>query len=129
LLKDEVKKVLGRSLAIREVEVNSLSNPIYDLERFGIKIVASPRHAGLRLVSGSVTRNMEGALMKTYLAAPESSLVAAMDTRVISGGPFGSNHASGSYLDSILPVDVYIPGCPPNPRTVILGLLEVLGRL
>lgn len=138
-LKQEVKEVLGRSLAIREVdtgscngcevEVNSLSNPIYDLERFGIKIVASPRHADLLLITGPVTRNMEGALMKTYLAAPEPRLVAAMGTCAICGGPFGNNYASGCGVDGVLPVDVYIPGCPPHPRTVILGLLEVLGRL
>ncbi|MCG7844782.1 MAG: oxidoreductase, partial [Methanomassiliicoccales archaeon] len=96
---------------------------------FGIKFVASPRHADLLLVTGPVTRNMEEALMKTFLAAPEPRLVAAMGTCAISGGPFGGNYASGSGVDSILPVDIYIPGCPPHPRTVILGLLEALGRL
>jgi Ni,Fe-hydrogenase III small subunit/Pyruvate/2-oxoacid:ferredoxin oxidoreductase delta subunit len=138
-LKDEVRKVLGRSLSIREVdagscngcevEVNSLSNPVYDLERFGIKIVASPRHADMLLVTGPVTRNMEEALTKAYLAAPEPRLVAAMGTCAISGCPFGGSYATGTGVDSVLPVDIYIPGCPPHPRTVILGLLGALGRI
>lgn len=138
-LREEVRKVLGRSLAIREVdagscngcevEVNSLSNPIYDLERFGIKIVASPRHADLLLVTGPVTRNMLPALLKTYRAAPEPRLVAAMGTCAISGGPFGGSYAAGNGVAEMLPVDIYIPGCPPHPRTVVLALLEALGRL
>jgi len=138
-LRDEVRKVLGRSLAIRmvdagscngcEVEVNSLSNPIYDLERFGIKIVASPRHADMLLVTGPVTRNMLPALMKTYRAAPEPRLVVAMGTCAISGGPFGGTYAAGNGVAEALPVDLFIPGCPPHPRTVVLALLEALGRL
>ncbi|HQN75809.1 MAG TPA: NADH-quinone oxidoreductase subunit NuoB [Methanomassiliicoccales archaeon] len=138
-LRDEVRQVLGRSLAIREVdagscngcevEVNSLSNPIYDLERFGIKIVASPRHADMLLVTGPVTRNMLPALLKTYQATPEPRLVAAMGTCAISGGPFGGTYAAGSGVAEVLPVDIFIPGCPPHPRTVVLALLEALGRL
>ncbi len=138
-LRDEARKVLGRSLAIREVdagscngcevEVNSLSNPMYDLERFGIKIVASPRHADMLLVTGPVTRNMLPALMKTYNATPEPRLVAAMGTCAISGGPFGGTFAAGNGVAEALPVDIYIPGCPPHPRTVVLALLEALGRL
>ncbi len=138
-LRDEVRKMLGRSLAIRmvdagscngcEVEVNSLSNPIYDLERFGIKIVASPRHADMLLVTGPVTRNMLPALMKTYQAAPEPRLVVAMGTCAISGGPFGGTYAAGNGVAEALPVDMFIPGCPPHPRTVVLALLEALGRL
>jgi len=138
-LKDEVRQVLGRSLAIREVdagscngcevEVNSLSNPIYDLERFGIKIVASPRHADMLLVTGPVTRNMLPALLKTYKATPEPRLVAAMGTCAISGCPFGGTYASGMGVSEVLPVDIFIPGCPPRPRTIIAALLEALGRL
>jgi Ni,Fe-hydrogenase III small subunit/NAD-dependent dihydropyrimidine dehydrogenase PreA subunit len=138
-LNEDARRLLGRSLAIREVdagscngcevEVNGLSNPVYDLERFGIKIVASPRHADMLLVTGPVTRNMEGPLMKTYLAAPEPRLVVAMGTCAISGCPFGGSYVSGSGVDSVLPVDIYIPGCPPHPWTVMLGLLEALGRI
>ncbi|MBP7087631.1 MAG: NADH-quinone oxidoreductase subunit NuoB [Methanomassiliicoccales archaeon] len=138
-LREEARKVLGRSLNIREVdagscngcevEVNSLSNPIYDLERFGIKIVASPRHADMLLVTGPVTRNMLPALMKTYNATPEPRLVAAMGTCAISGGPFGGTYAAGNGVAEALPVDIYIPGCPPHPRTVVLALLDALGRL
>ncbi|MHC1710372.1 MAG: NADH-quinone oxidoreductase subunit NuoB [Methanomassiliicoccales archaeon] len=138
-LREEVRKVLGRSLAIREVdagscngcevEVNSLSNPMYDLERFGIKIVASPRHADMLLVTGPVTRNMLPALLKTYRAMPEPRLVAAMGTCAISGGPFGGTYAAGNGAAEALPVDIFIPGCPPHPRTVVLALLEALGRL
>lgn len=139
LLKEEVRKVLGRSLAIREVdagscngcevEVNSLSNPYYDFERFGVKIVASPRHADMLLITGPVNRGMEEALMKTHNATPEPKLVVAMGTCAISGGMFGENYACGSGVDKFLHVDMYIPGCPPHPRTVIMGLLEALGRL
>jgi len=138
-LKDEIGRVLGRSLAIREVdagscngcevEVNALSNPIYDMERFGIKIVASPRHADMLLVTGPVTRNMLPALMKTYRAMPEPRLVAAMGTCAISGGPFGGTYAAGNGVAEALPVDIYIPGCPPHPRTIVLALMEALGRL
>ncbi len=138
-LREEARKVLGRSMNIREVdsgscngcevEVNSLSNPIYDLERFGIKIVASPRHADMLLVTGPVTRNMLTALLKTYRAAPEPRLVAAMGTCAISGGPFGGTYAAGNGVAEALPVDIFIPGCPPHPRTVVLALLEALGRL
>jgi len=138
-LREEARKVLGRSLNIREVdagscngcevEVNSLSNPIYDLERFGIKFVASPRHADMLLVTGPVTRNMLPALLKTYRATPEPRLVAAMGACAISGGPFGGTYATGSGVAEALPVDIFIPGCPPHQRTVVLALLEALGRL
>ncbi len=138
-LREEARKVLGRSLNIREVdagscngcevEVNSLSNPIYDLERFGIKFVASPRHADMLLVTGPVTRNMLPALLKTYRATPEPRLVAAMGACAISGGPFGGTYATGSGVAEALPVDIFIPGCPPHPRTVVLALLDALGRL
>lgn len=138
LLNEDVRKILGGSLSIREVdagscngcevEVNNLSNPLYDLDRFGIKIVASPRHADMLLVTGPVTRNMEGALMKTYLAAAEPKLVVALGTCAISGCPFGGSYAAGSGVSEVLPVDLFIPGCPPGPWSVILALLEVLGR-
>lgn len=138
-LDDRVVKVLGRSLSIREVdagscngcevEVNSLSNPVYDMERFGMRIVASPRHADLLLVTGPVTRNMEEALIRTRDAAPEPRLVAAMGTCAISGCPFGGSYACGEGVDGVLKADLYIPGCPPHPRAVILSLLQALRRL
>lgn len=138
-LSEEARRVLGRSLAIREVdagscngcevEVSSLFNPVYDLERFGIKVVASPRHADVLLVTGPVTRNMRSALLKAYQATPEPRLVVAMGTCAISGCPFGGNYAAGSGVSEVVPVDLFIPGCPPHPRTVALALLEALGRI
>ena len=133
------RRRLGRSLAIRavdsgscndaELEIHALNNAFYDIERFGIRFVASPRHADVLLVTGPVTRNMLPALLKTYRAAPEPRLVAAMGTCAISGGPFSGTYASGNGVAEALPVDIFIPGCPPHPRTVVLALLEALGRL
>jgi Ni,Fe-hydrogenase III small subunit len=138
-LHEKIKNIFGRSLSIREVdagscnacevEVNALSNPIYDMERFGINIVASPRHADMLLVTGPVTRNMELALLKTYNATPEPKLVAAMGSCACNGGIFGETYASGGGLDRFMPVDVYIPGCPPRPQAVIFGLMVAIDRL
>ncbi|VVB85357.1 putative membrane-bound hydrogenase subunit mbhJ [uncultured archaeon] len=137
-LNERIKKIFGRSLHIREVdagscngcevEVNALSNPIYDIERFGLHIVASPRHADMLLVTGPVTRNMELALLKTYNATPEPKLVAAMGSCACNGGIFGNTYASGGGVDKFLPVDVYIPGCPPRPQAVIFGLMVALDK-
>ncbi|MDW7727264.1 MAG: NADH-quinone oxidoreductase subunit B family protein [Candidatus Methanoperedens sp.] len=138
-LNTKIKKIFGRSLHIREVdagscngcevEVNALSNPIYDIERFGLHIVASPRHADMLLVTGPVTRNMELALLKTYNAAPEPKLVAAMGSCACNGGIFGNTYASGGGVDRFLPVDVYIPGCPPRPQAVIFGIMVAIDKL
>ena len=138
-LNDKVKKIFGRSLHIREVdagscnacevEVNALSNPVYDIERFGLHIVASPRHADMLLVTGPVGRNMELALLKTYNAAPSPKLVAAMGSCACSGGIFKDTYASLGGVDKIIPVDVYIPGCPPRPQAVIFGLMVALDKL
>lgn len=138
-LRRRIHSVLGRSLHIREVdagscngcevEINALSNPIYDLERFGIHLVASPRHADMLLVTGPVTRNMELALRKTYDATPEPRLVVAVGACGCSGGIFGRNYATCGGVDSVLPVDVYIPGCPPNPYALLHGILLAVGRL
>jgi len=138
-MNDKINKIFGRSLHIREVdagscnacevEVNALSNPIYDIERFGLHIVASPRHADMLLVTGPVTRNMELALLKTYNATPSPKLVAAMGSCACNGGIFGDTYASGGGVDKIIPVDVYIPGCPPRPQAVIFGIMVVLDKL
>ncbi len=138
-LKDEIRAVLGRSLAIREVDAGScngcemeivaLNNPVHDIERLGIHFVASPRHADMLLVTGPVTRNMEQALRKTYDATPEPKVVVAVGACGISGGIFGTNYATVGAVDRVVPVDVYIPGCPPRPQALIHGILLAVGRL
>ena len=138
-LKRHVAHVFGRSLHIREVdagscngcevEIQGLNNPIYDIERFGIHFVASPRHADMLLVTGPVTRNMELALRKTYDAMPAPRLVVAVGACGCSGGIFGVNYASLGSVDRILPVDVYVPGCPPNPHALLHGILLAIGRM
>lgn len=137
-LREKTKKVLGRSLAIREVdagscnacevEVNSLTNPIYDIERFGLHIVASPRHADALLVTGPVTRNMEMPLLRTYEAMPHPKLVIAMGTCAISGGIFRDCYACHKGVAEVLPVDVLIPGCPPRPQAIIQGIMLALDK-
>jgi Ni,Fe-hydrogenase III small subunit len=138
-LSQSIHKVLGRSLAIRqvdagscngcEIEIGALNNPVYDLERLGIHFVASPRHADMLLVTGPVTRNMELALLKTYRATPEPRMVVAVGACGISGGIFGRNYATVGAVDAVLPVDVYIPGCPPRPHALLHGILLALGRM
>jgi Ni,Fe-hydrogenase III small subunit/formate hydrogenlyase subunit 6/NADH:ubiquinone oxidoreductase subunit I len=135
----KIHEVLGRSLAIREVdagscngcevEVNALNNPIYDLERLGIHFVASPRHADMLLVSGPVTRNMELALIKAYRATPNPKVVVAIGACGISGGIYGRNYATLGGIDAAIPVDVYIPGCPPRPLALLHGILMAVSRL
>jgi len=138
-VRDRVHRVLGRSLAIREVdagscngcevEITALNNPIYDLERLGIHFVASPRHADMLLVTGPVTRNMELALMKAYRATPDPKVVVAVGACGISVGIFGRNYATLSGVDQVLPVDVFIPGCPPRPHALLHGILLAVGRM
>jgi Ni,Fe-hydrogenase III small subunit/formate hydrogenlyase subunit 6/NADH:ubiquinone oxidoreductase subunit I len=138
-LRASIQSVLGRSLHIRQVdagscngcemEIHGLNSPVYDLERFGIHFVASPRHADMLLVTGPVTRNMELALRKTYDATPEPRLVVAVGACGCSGGIFGRNYATCGGVDSVIPVDVYIPGCPPNPHALLHGILLAIGRL
>jgi Ni,Fe-hydrogenase III small subunit/ferredoxin len=138
-IRAQVAKMLGRSLHIREVDAGScngceieivgLNSPIYDLERFGIHFVASPRHADMLLVTGPVTRNMELALRKTYDAMPAPRLVVAVGACGCSGGIFGVNYATRGAVDVVVPVDVYIPGCPPNPHALLHGILLAVGRL
>jgi Ni,Fe-hydrogenase III small subunit/formate hydrogenlyase subunit 6/NADH:ubiquinone oxidoreductase subunit I len=134
-----IRSLLGRSLAIREVDAGScngceqeivaLNNPVHDVERFGIHFVASPRHADMLLVTGPVTRNMELALRKTYDATPDPKLVVAVGACGISGGIFGVNYATRGGVDEVIPVDAYVPGCPPRPEALLHGILLALGRL
>jgi Ni,Fe-hydrogenase III small subunit/formate hydrogenlyase subunit 6/NADH:ubiquinone oxidoreductase subunit I len=138
-LNEKIRRVLGRSLQIRqvdagscngcEVEITGLNSPIYDAERLGIRFVASPRHADMLLVTGPVTRNMEIPLKKAYDATPEPRLVVAVGACGCSGGIFGCNYASLGGVDQVIPVDVYIPGCPPPPQALLHGILLAVGRL
>ena len=138
-MRERIHRVLGRSLHIREVDAGScngceieivgLNSPIYDIERFGIHFVASPRHADMLLVTGPVTRNMELALRKTYEATPEPRVVVAVGACGCSGGLFGVNYATRGAVDAVIPVDVYIPGCPPNPHALLHGILTAIGRI
>jgi Ni,Fe-hydrogenase III small subunit len=138
-VRKRIREVLGRSLAIREVdagscngceiEVHALNNPIYDLERLGIHFVASPRHADMLLVSGPVTRNMELALVKAYNATPDPKVVVAIGACGISGGIYGRNYATLGGVDAAIPVDVYVPGCPPRPLALLHGILLAVGRM
>jgi Ni,Fe-hydrogenase III small subunit len=137
-LKAQIDRIFGRSLHIRqvdagscngcEVEIQGLNSPVYDVERFGLHFVASPRHADLLLVTGPVTRNMELALRKTYAATPTPRLVVAVGACGCSGGVFGVNYASLGGVDRIIPVDVYIPGCPPNPYALLHGIFMAVNR-
>lgn len=137
-LRDRIRNKLGRSLHVRQVdagscnacelEIAATANPFFDLERFGIHFVASPRHADVLLVTGPVTRNMEIALRRTYEATPEPRVVVAVGACGCSGGIFGEGtYAAVGGVDRVLTVDVYIPGCPPRPHAILNGLLVAMG--
>ena len=137
-LRERIARTLGRSLHVRQVdagscngcelEIAATTNPVFDLERFGIHFVASPRHADVLLVTGPVTRNMEIALRRTYEAAPEPRVVVAVGACGCSGGIFGEGtYAAIGGVDRVLPVDIYIPGCPPRPQAILNGLLAAMG--
>ena len=132
----QVKKLFHGSLAIREVdagstnaceqELTALTNPYYDIERFGIHFVASPRHADMLMVTGPVTRNMKAALVKTYEATPNPKIVVAVGDDAISGGIFRSAYAVYNGVANVIPVDLNIPGDPPSPMTILTHLLKYL---
>lgn len=138
-LKRESLRLFRRSLRLRqvsaggcngcEVEVNVLGTIVYDLGRFGIQFVASPRHADGLLVTGPVTENMELALRKTYAAVPDPKIVIAVGACAISGGPYIDHPQVHNGAESRVPVDLFIPGCPPHPITILEGLLGLLGKL
>lgn len=135
-LGDEIRRVLGRSLKLRQVsaggcnaceaDVNVLNTIVFDLGRFGIQFVASPRHADGLLITGPVTDNMKFALQKTYEAVPAPKIVIAVGACAISGGPFAGHPEVHDGADSVLPVDLYVPGCPPHPLTILDGLLRLV---
>ena len=135
----EIRRVLGRSLHLRHLdagscnacdwEIAALLNPVYDVRRLGIDFVASPRHADGVVVTGSVTRNLETAVRRTFEAVPDPRIVIAVGACAASGGIVGEGYASAGGIDRVLPVDVYIPGCPPRPEAIIFGILVAIGRL
>ena len=132
----KIREIIGRALNIRQVDAGScngceaeivaLSNPYYDLERFGIHFVASPKHADMLLVTGPVTRNMAEAVKLTYEATPAPKLVLAVGACGVNGGIFAGSYATVGGVDSVIPVDGYIPGCPPTPAMLLTGILQVL---
>lgn len=138
-LDGQARKLFGRSLKLREVsaagcnaceaDVNVLNTVVFDLGRFGIQFVASPRHADGLLITGPVSKNMEVALRKTYDAVPEPKIVIAVGACAISGGPFVDHPEIVNGASAVVPVDLYIPGCPPHPLTILDGLLRLLGRI
>ncbi len=134
----QIRSLVGRALNIREVDAGScngcegeivaLTNPYYDLERCGIHFVASPKHADMLLVTGPVTRNMAEALQRTYEAVPSPKLVVAVGACGCNGGIFAGSPAVVGPVDSVIPVDGYIPGCPPTPAMLLTGVLQVLHK-
>jgi len=137
-LEAHVKRLFGRALAIREVdagscngcelEITGLAGPVYDMERFGLQFVASPRHADLLLVTGPVTRNMETPLRRTYEATPSPKLVVAVGDCAKGCGVFKDSYAVVGPVDHVIPVDVTVTGCPPEPTDILRGILEAVGR-
>ena len=135
-LERAARKRLGRSLAIRQVdagscngcelEIHALNNAYYDLERFGIRFVASPRHADVLLVTGPVTHNMREALERTYAATPAPKWVIAVGGCARDGGCFAGSYAVAGGVSDVVPVDLHIPGCPPRPVEILRGLLALL---
>jgi len=132
------RRRLGRSLSIREIdagscngcelEIHALNNAYYDIERFGLRFVASPRHADVLMVTGPVTKNMREALVRTYHATPEPKWVVAVGDCAKDGGCFAGSYAVVGGVDAVVPVDLHIPGCPPAPIAMLKGLLALIER-
>jgi Ni,Fe-hydrogenase III small subunit len=132
------RRRLGRSLSIRavdagscngcELEIHALNNAFYDLERFGLRFVASPRHADVLMVTGPVTRNMREALERTYAATPDPKWVVAVGDCAVDGGIFSESYAVVGGVTAVVPVDLHIRGCPPSPTQLLSGLLALLER-
>jgi Ni,Fe-hydrogenase III small subunit len=137
-LEQKIKAVFGRALAIREVdagscngcevEITGLASPVYDMERFGLHFVASPRHADMLLVTGPVTRNMEVPLRKTYEATPDPKLVVAVGDCAQTCGVFKDGYGVVGPVQSVIPVDVFVRGCPPEPLDILAGILRAVDR-
>jgi Ni,Fe-hydrogenase III small subunit/NAD-dependent dihydropyrimidine dehydrogenase PreA subunit len=138
-LDEKTRRLFGRSLKLRQVsaggcnaceaDVNVLNTVVFDLGRFGIQFVASPRHADGLLITGPVTENMMLALRKTYEAVPPPKIVIAVGACAVSGGPYRDHPEVHNGADAVVPVDLYVPGCPPHPLTILDGLLRLLGKL
>ena len=132
------RRKLGRSLSIREVdagscngcelEIHALNNAFYDLERFGLKFVASPRHADVLLVTGPVSKNMREGLLRTYNATPDPKWVVAVGDCAANGGIFAGSYAVEGGVNKVVPVDLHIPGCPPTPAALLQGLIALVER-
>jgi Ni,Fe-hydrogenase III small subunit len=130
------RRRLGRSLSIRavdagscngcELEIQALTNAFYDLERFGLRFVASPRHADVLMVTGPVTKNMREALERTYHATPDPKWVVAVGDCALGGGIFSGSYAVAGGVSNVVPVDVHIRGCPPSPKEILKGLVALL---
>jgi len=135
-LNRSARRKLGRSLAIREVdagscngcelEIHALNNAFYDLERFGLKFVASPRHADVLLVTGPVSKNMREGLLRTYNATPDPKWVVAVGDCAANGGIFAGSYAVEGGVKNVVPVDLHIPGCPPTPTALLKGLIALV---
>lgn len=138
-LKEKVRRIFGRSVHVRHLDTGScnacdwemvaLTGPVYDVQRLGFDFVASPRHADMLMVTGPVTRNLEIAALKTFAAAPDPKLVVAVGACASSGGICAPGYAHHSGADNVLPVDVYIPGCPPRPQALIHGLMLAVEKM
>ena len=137
-LAERARKLFGRSLMIREVdagscngcelEIHALNNPVYDVERFGVRFVASPRHADVLLVTGPVTRNMKVALERTYAATPDPKWVVAVGDCGAGCGVFEGSYAVVGGVAKVIPVDLTIPGCPPSPTALLAGLIALIDK-